>query len=223
MSVSRGSTKNTNLDNSNILSKINRKSRFNFLSCFSYQGLCFLIFLIFIALIIYLLICLTKTGLVNVPILSKIVYHEPVPIEVVSPASGFSWENKVDLKNLAEGEVTYTLTQEELTALVDDNEKFTRAQMAIADLNAELFAETKILSRDAFISVKFIPKVKSNQLDFKIVSAQIGDLKLPLLIANFTKTLFLESFKQQLSVLNKIKITKVDLKKGELVLTARPL
>ncbi|EKD56309.1 MAG: hypothetical protein ACD_58C00235G0001 [uncultured bacterium] len=223
MSVSRGGSIGNKSDGNQIIKKIYGPKGFNFLSCFSYQGFCFLIFLIIIGLVIYLLICFTKTGLVNIPILTKIFYHEPAPNEVVTPASGFTIENRINLKNIALGEITYILTQEELTTLVNTSDKLTRGQIAILDLNAELFAETKIINRPAFIVIKFVPTAKNDQLDFKIISAQIGDQQIPLFIANLSKSILLGSIKQQLKVLNDIKITNIDIKKGQLLLTTRPL
>lgn len=223
MSVSQGSANRaSNSASSDILKKIGVRPRFNFLGCFSYRGFCFLVFLLFFVFLVYIIICLSKTGLMSIPIFTGLFYHEPQPIEIVSSAQGFSLNNKIDSFNLTTGEANFTLTQEELTALVNESDSFTRAQIAVGELNSELFAQTKIFSHSAYITIKFIPKVKNDKLDFKIVSAKIGDLNLPLFLANFTKSIIVQFYTDQFKVLGNIKITHIQTKKGELILTTQP-
>lgn len=221
MSLSRGSSQTTGQEK--ILSKIGPNKRWSILACFSYQGFCLLIFLLFLALIFAIIVAVTKTGLVEIPLFTTLFYHQPQPVEVVNAAASFSLENKIDLDNLTNSEVSLVFSQEELTTLVGQSDKFSQAQLAVEELEMELFALTPILSRDGYLTVRFIPKVKNQGLDFKITAVKIGNLSVPVFLANFSKNILLQFYEDKLMVLNNLKISKVEIKKGQLILTTRPL
>lgn len=221
MSVSQGGSRKNN--NRDFFKNIDARPRFNILSCFSYQGFCFLIFILFIILVLCIFISVAKTGLVQIPIISSIFYHEPQPSEIINSASDFALKDRFNIQSNGDQSVGIILTQEELTTLVANYEKFDQAQIAINDLNLELFALTKFSeNKKAYLTANFIPIVKNQKLDFKITSFKIGNLKVPVLIANFSKSLLMGFWQDQLAIINNLKITKVDLKKGQLILTTLP-
>lgn len=221
MSVSQGgSQKNNNRD---FFKNINSKPRLNIFSCFSYQGFCFFIFILFIILVFYITISVAKTGLVQIPIISSIFYHEPQPSEVVNSVNSFSLQDRFNLESISDQSVAIILTQEELTTLVANYEKFDQAQIAVGDLNLELFALAKFSNnKKAYLTINFIPIIKNLKLDFKIISFKIGDSKIPVFLANFSKSIFMGFWQDQLAIINNLKISKVEIKKGQLILTTQP-
>lgn len=222
MSVSRGGTKSSP-SSDDILRNITKGTKPRFLSCFSYQGLCFFIIILFVALVFYLVINLAKTGLVSIPIISNVFYHEPQPIEVVSSQNSFKLDSVINLNDITKSEFNFNLTQEDLTSLVQSNDQFSSGQIAIGELTSELFVQKNIFDKNVYFTINFIPRVKNNKLDFQITKAKIGELSIPVILANFGKNIFMQSLNSQLSILNSAKISKVETKKGQMTIFTEPL
>lgn len=225
MSVSKGFRGNrADSDSLDNLGKFNSKPRFNWFALFSYQGFCFVVFLIFIAIVIYLTICFAKTGLVEIPFFTPLFYKTPEPISVVNPSSNFILKDKFDLSKVQNNQLDVTLFESELSSLVSNNDRFSKAQIVISDKEMELFAQGNLLmGKSGYITVKFIPIITNNQLDYRLINGKIGQLDLPVFLLNISKNVLLDLTNSQLSFLKDFKLTDAQIKKGELILTVRPL
>jgi len=166
-----------------------------------------LIGLIFVVIIIVLLSAyvLAKSGLKEVPFFTERFYQEPEPTYLVD--SSKITESDKDLlqtftdivkaeslkqQKLGDFNVNLKISDDQLTAIVRDkvkaqeslNEKIDYIQVAVLPENLELFSKNKEPSK-VIVVLKLKPVVKNGEIDLKVISFKVGDLKLPRFIGNF--------------------------------------
>jgi hypothetical protein len=191
---------------------------FNPLMIFSKQGFCFIIFVLFILMIAYGVIFFVRTGLFSVPILSNIFYKEPIPSEIVMPTTELNIIDK--FSNISTSGVDIVITQEELTYLINNTKKFDKSQISISDINMQLYCDYYINGKKIILTLNYLPIVRNNQLDYKILSFYIGSQKMPNFSAYLIKEFIIKSFTNNFIQNSGLTINRAELKKGEMVISA---
>jgi hypothetical protein len=136
-------------------------------------------------LIVWLLVQVARTGMWNIPIISKFAYHEPQPIHAVIPAN----ENFQDLTSrmvALVGQREADLKENELTMLVNQgaaNLHLGITEVAVAADNSQNNLEMSFRipqKRNALVRLRLKPKVSSDgNLIFQSQKTQIGEIVMP--------------------------------------------
>ncbi|MEK7139388.1 MAG: hypothetical protein AAB817_01685 [Patescibacteria group bacterium] len=139
---------------------------------------------IFIILGLLVLGVVARTGLVQIPVVSRVVYRQPAPSRIVAPTTTAA----LVPQRTADGRYQVTLTEGDLTATVQQtfatmNESnqlatFETGQVAINGDTIEIFAT---FSRPAGGSamMQLMPIVIDHQLQFQLEQLRLGALALP--------------------------------------------
>lgn len=138
-----------------------------------------------------------KTGIKEIPLLSKLFYQIPQPTKTIkiTPEDIVVFGRGLETK--AEGELTFlAISEKELTFMLKkiltegDNAYFSdNLQAVIADEQIEIFG---LLLKPVKINVtlKIKPEIKENHLNFKIKEVKLGNLSLPPTMAEGLKNIF---------------------------------
>lgn len=179
---------------------------------------------LFLALIFALIYGLAASGIYKIPLLSSLVYREPEPVKVVSLTKKSSLEDKFSsLLNIKEKQINLPINEEELTALINKDQRLKKSQIAITKEEMELYAISRIKnSQDLYFKVSFIPQVEKEKIDLLIKKMQIGSLVIPKILANLTKEIIWYYWQAQLTIISEMKVQKVLLDDGFLTITGQP-
>lgn len=178
-----------------VVREMKTKKRKKFFTC------CFFELLIIILILGGLVAAVAKTGVITIPVFSKLFYDKPAPQRIVSisPDETKSFEEKIaekleqlKFKTPAAGEnpeVALEFTEEELTGFIksveaDENSPFAGSQVSVSPEGVELFGELKDLNR-AFLTITLKPEVINNNFKISFQKIKLGNLSLPASLGNF--------------------------------------
>lgn len=160
---------------------------------------CLPIVILLLTSLIFITVCIAKTGIWNIPIASKFFYQVPKPSRTVSvnnPASIASAPLNL-APDSASGLSTLTITEQQLTFLLRQtltgkaNSFFAPSlQAAINPDNIEFFG-LMVKPVTANIIIKATPQVNNKVLTFNINEAVIGNLAVPINLAHWFMDRFL--------------------------------
>ncbi len=178
-----------------VIKEIKNKKRKKFFTC------CFFELLFTILILGGLAAAVAKTGVITIPVFSKLFYDKPAPQRIVSinPGETKSFEEKIaekigqlKFKTPAAGEnpeVALEFTEEELTGFIKsmeaaENSPFTDSQVSVSPEGIEIFGELKDLNR-AFLTIALKPEVINNNFKISFQKIKLGNLSLPASLGNF--------------------------------------
>ncbi len=188
------------------------KKKKGFFSC----GGCFLIFVILSAtIVVFLAGAVAKTGLIRVPVLTSWLYSEPEPsraVQYFDGEIGETLENKINsaiTKKATAQDIgqeinfTFSLTEEELTALLNKNIAPNEeplnpigGQVAVNPEEIELYLDINSFSEglDSAILIRFYPAIYNNQINITVSGLKIGTMPLPAFMGDALVGLFLKDY-----------------------------
>lgn len=180
-----------------VISEMKKKKHRKIFTC------CFLKLLVVILILGGLAAALAKTGVVDIPVFSKLFYKPPVPERVVSvnTSSEKSFEDILSQKleqQIKSGEksedgkkieVALEFTEEELTGFIKnietgENSPFTNSQVSVNSRGVEIFGQLKELNK-TFLTVVLKPEIVEGDLKISFNKIKIGTLPLPGAVGNF--------------------------------------
>jgi len=170
--------------------------------------------LLFVLVILgFLATGIAKTGLVDIPIFTKIFYHLPVPQKIVSilPSENpqIDFEKKLEeqtLKQIKQNNDADTLEfdiaigEKELTSLLKEKLVFDPkdSQISIVAKQVELFGKINS-SKKIYLTFGFLPKIDGNKIKIETTNLKIGTLPLPRFIGNIIVKIVLNN---QINIIN---------------------
>jgi hypothetical protein len=175
-----------------VISEMKNKKRRKFFTC------CFLKLLIVVLILGGITAVVAKTGLVDIPVFSKLFYKTPSPERIVSinPDEEKKFEDVLAQKleeqigSKAEGqqEVALEFNEEELTSFIKSlestsNHPFTNAQVSVTPKAIEIFGQFKDLNQ-TFLTVALKPEITDGNLKITFEKIKIGNLSLPAVLGN---------------------------------------
>ncbi|OGL73822.1 hypothetical protein A3C96_03750 [Candidatus Uhrbacteria bacterium RIFCSPHIGHO2_02_FULL_60_10] len=156
-----------------------------------------------------------KTGLFDVPFLTKRLYKPTAPTRVVAPLvgttaeqilAGLSAKAKIDP---ATGKITLPITESELTTilsagLLEEGQAglpFTinSIQTAIKPDGVEVFSEIKLQERASTLALKIIPQVVGGEIKVSLADIRIGALAVPNSFVDAIVPTLMKSFNESLN------------------------
>ncbi|MBU1146598.1 hypothetical protein KKD80_03575 [Patescibacteria group bacterium] len=213
-----------------VISEIKEKKRKKLFTC------CLLELLFVILVLGGIVTAIAKTGLIDIPVFSKLFYEAPTPDREVSTTPG---EEKKFEDILAEkikqqikvGEksdtgqlnIALNFTEEELTgflkaAEINEDYPFSNSQISISSDGVEIFGQLKEFNQ-TFLTATLKPEVVGEELKISFTKISIGNLSLPPAIGNFFINKFL---KDQLDSIKELiskngKLENIELSPGKLI------
>jgi len=217
-----------------VLKEMQRKKRGKILTC------CILVLLLTIFFSSLIAAAIAKTGLVDVPIFSKILSKTPAPrrIVTVTPGETENFETAVTQKLKSQVEprikpngtgqkipVRLEFTEKELTLFLKDieaqqEEPFMKnAQITVAEDAIEIFGEMQ-QPKKIFLTLGLRPELKNGDLTVALTKIKLGTLSLPVSLSNFWVNKFLnDKLKTVGETISKVgKIENISLEDGKIVL-----
>jgi hypothetical protein len=203
-------------------------------------GGCALAFLLAIVLAcVVALMAVAKIGAVDVPFLTKAVYHPDEPVRDVEPLAGYSQEDVLRSVaarasvNPVSRTVTATISEQELTTIVakgmaeaeaDGAPKLKDAQFAITEGGIEFSARTASSGDGVPVLVDAVPVVADGALSLEVKRLAIGDFDIPGPVISFVASTIgkhaVQSLQRAIAELGTV--TAVDLQEGRMSVTLRP-
>ncbi len=189
-----------------VVGKIKKKKRKKFFTC------CLLELLFLILILGLVTTAIAKTGLVDVPVFSKIFYKLPVPQRVVTVTPEEIKNFSADVTKKLEQEVASQIkpgvtgqkveislefTEKELTALLQNlttngDSPFKNSQISVTPEGLEIFGEINE-PKKTYLTVNLKPEIRDGDLKIKIKKIKIGTLPLPAIFGNFLVEKFLNA------------------------------
>lgn len=216
-----------------VVSNVKRRKRKKFLTC------CLLIVLAVIFVLVSAAVALAKTGLVDVPVFSKIFYKTPAPQRVVTVTpeeiANFNLNATKKLENevkprISPGvtgqkiEVSLEFTEKELTAFLRSLETngespLLNSQISITPESLEIFGEIN-KSTKTYITIGLKPEIQDGNLKITIQKIRIGTLPIPAVFGNFLVEKFLsEQLRKTEEAISKVgELKSVVLGEGKITL-----
>jgi hypothetical protein len=174
---------------------LKRKQSKRLLSC----GSCAIAFLVVIiisgGISAYLL---AKSGIMQIPYASGILYQEPKPAYFVQIVSDEPQKDLLtilkdnltgslgSINNALNSNVDLQLSDRQITNLISDqvrqnnslNNRIDYLQVAVLPQNLELFIRLR-KPQNTFLIFEIVPKAENNKVDLEVISFKIGNLKMP--------------------------------------------
>lgn len=189
-----------------VITEMKRKKRRKTLTC------CFLELLSVVLVLSLIATAVAKTGLVKVPLFSKIFYKTSAPQKVVTVTSeeikNFETDITEKLKSQVKSqikpgapsqkvEVNFEFTEKELTSFLKNLEAqktspLGNAQVSVTKEAIEIFGEMEEPSKTS-LTVAFKPEIKDDKLIIVLKKIKLGALPLPSSLGNFLVDKFLSS------------------------------
>jgi hypothetical protein len=193
-------------------------------------------FLIIAIPTVFVVSVVAKTGLVDVPVFSALLFKPGAPSRVVLPLVGEKPDQVMQIiatrmsYDPATSYLTIPIREDELTMIVQDAIaqappdtlpfSMKDAQIAIDDNDVELFSHLSRGSQETTLVARFLPTVVSGQFTIDVDEMQIGSLTVPHWIASPLIALavkpFLSSLQTNLSAVGTLE--RVDVQQGTLQL-----
>jgi len=176
-----------------------------------------------------------KTGLYNIPIISKIFYEQPEPLRTVQidkPVSqimaDLGWQVAGELASSQSSVITISLAESELTALA--RESFASSSLLRSRINIDTLQLAATSEEIEFFSQLYWPKqthltvgfnlvVEAETIKLEMTRWHLGGLKMPLSLGNWLLNKFLSSRVDQMlsSVLQKIQVQEIKTAEGKII------
>jgi|GEM_PF-6504476 len=182
-------------------------------------------------LLVVIFVFVVLTGIWHIPVVSDIIYHEPQPIRLVEPGLYSKNLLKIQTEQQAEdatfSRIAIDITEEQLNALFQESVAssskypFSFSQLAIEPSYIEFYgrlaARTNVVLR-----AHVVPTVKDGDVHMTIDRAYVGRVAIPhaLIPAGIIDT-FTPSLVS--GILDVVTIQSVDMTKGHLLLTVKPI
>ena len=185
---------------------------------------CVFLFFLFFSFLIIVLAALAETGIVDIPLFSKVFYHPPQPSRLltISTKELENLENNLNLKivgdliylEISESQLTY-LVRQSFAKLPDPPLK--DIQLIITNGLIEFFAEsTRPFKTDVIFKVKPILK-EDAQFDLELIEIRLGNLLLPPFLVNKIFTGFIkvsvDNLNESFNKIGQLKDLKLEEKK----------
>lgn len=176
-----------------------------------------------------------KTGLWEIPVISKMFYEQPKPVRevavnksVVQIVADLGWRAAEEMLSSQSPKLVIPLTEEELTALA--RESFASSSLLRSRINVDTLqlavnpGEIEFFSqlfwpRQTHLTVGFVPLIEEGKIEVELTRWHLGSLKMPLSMGNWILNKFLTSrFDQMMSsILQKVKVEEISLSQGEII------
>lgn len=217
-----------------VVSDVKRRRRKKFLTC------CLLGLLVVIFILVSAAVGLAKTGLIDVPVFSKIFYKVPVPQKVVTATpeeitnfnEGATKKLEDEVKpRISPGvagqkiEVSLEFTEKELTAFLrglemNGESPISNSQISITPENLEIFGEINKPNK-TYLTIRLKPEIKNGNIKITIQKIKIGTLPIPAIFGNFLVDKFLSDqlLKAEEAISKVGKLENIDLDEGKITLT----
>jgi hypothetical protein len=189
------------------------------------KHLCLKIFgagcIFFILLIILLLAAI---GIIKIPIISSLVYHEPKPKQIITPTEekAQSLQNKLENPIITEEGFKIEITQEELTSYLvyyppKNKNEIENPQVVITPKEVELFGKIKE-PINTVVKVIFIPWIQNGKLKINIQKIYCGSVRAPSFLINKLQESLSEQLEKSLPR-EDFYITNIQLKDGKMIIS----
>lgn len=179
---------------------------------------------IFFVLIIILL--LNAIGIIKIPIISSLIYHEPKPEEVIIPTEEKvkSLQDKLENLPLDEENFKIEITQDELTSYLVYNQpknkiELESPQIAITSEEIKLFGQVQKKPLKIAFRVDFIPWIQNGQLKINIQKIYFGSIKIPSFLINRLQETITEELEKSLPEDEIFFITNIQLKDKKMIIS----
>jgi len=139
---------------------------------------------------------LAKTGLIHVPVLTKVFYKKGEPTRVIKPSGETSLEEVVlrqisALTRSAQSATSIKLTEDEVTAFIRgkikdigaSNFKIKDAQVVFMDKEIELYADI-LEPQETTIKLVIDPSVADGSISITVKRVELGNLRVPAVFFN---------------------------------------
>lgn len=178
---------------------------------------------VFFILLIVLL--LAATGIIKIPGISSLVYHEPKPNSTITPTKKAAESLKYKLENPTRDKNIFKLeiTQEELTSYLvyyppkDNKIKIENPQIVITPEVVELFGKIKKPVSTAF-KVAFIPWIQNGKFKINIQKIYCGSLGIPSFLISQLQEKISGELEKPLPKEENFYITNIQLKDGKMII-----
>lgn len=216
-----------------VISEMKKKKHKKIFTC------CFLKLLIVILILGGIATIVAKTGIVDIPVFSKLFYKTPTPERIVSAnidkeksfenilAQKLEQQIESGKKSETDGqkiEIALDFTEEELTGFLKnaeatENFPFSYSQISISPDGLEVFGQLKELNK-TFLTIILKPEVTEGNLKISFKEIKIGNLSLPPAIGNFLVDKFLKDQinSTQETISKNGKLENIELADGKIVL-----
>lgn len=154
-------------------------------------GCCVILLIIFTAVLLFILVQVAKTGIVNIPFISDYVYKVPQPTRSVDDEYA---KPNIEFNQTGTGTVMFEISEETLTYYIrqslQNNEYFApSAQAAISQNGIEFFGFMQKPARTS-ITIVVVPFIVNGTLAYDIRDVKIGNSTLPVfMISAIQKTI----------------------------------
>src|SRR3989338_2677508 len=183
------------------------------------KGCCLLFFLIFLFILIVAAAAVIKTGIWEIPVLTKIFYQIPKPPRIVQANDDFFQKPLNFELNQEENYLSFNLTEQDLTSILrrhltgENNLIFaSNLQAAISDNQIEIFG-LLLKPISANITIVFKPEIFDQKFDLNLIELKIGNLSLPPVIGEKLINYF---FGGMLNQVGDLKIANINLKERQI-------
>lgn len=190
-----------------------KKSHQSCCTCQSLAVLMFLILLIFGGAVFYLYRQITK---------EKIF---PANLPSAGSLAGFNQKLK-DLKPAADGQVSVSVSEEELTSLLAEG--FSAENVILKDIRFSINEQniliygTLIKPISAKVVMTALPRIQDGRVKFDIINTSAGQLSLPAILNRKVSQIVADSLSAKLGLIyQKAEIREVKLNRGKMILTGQ--
>lgn len=208
-----------------------------FKKLFSRFGCLILVILVLAGLLLVGAAVLAKTGLWEIPVVSKIFYQEPKPIRQVAVTktstqimTDLGWRAAKAALRSQSPVISLPLSEEEITVLARDS--FSQSSLLSSRLNVDTLqlaiepSEVEFFSqlywpKETHLTVGFKPVVEEGKIKLVLTRWRLGGLEMPMSLGNWLLTKILGNRFDQImtSVLDKINIQEISLDSKEIIFT----
>ena len=178
---------------------------------------CLVVLAIMIILPVY---GVTAAGMVRIPILTPLIYGDgPSPKREVEPAKASlkTVSRRLDAITKADKD-QLIITEEELTALLREDEQLKDLNLAIDPDEIEIFTYIDSGPTSTHMTIGFQPEIEDGKLDIKFKRFRLGKLTIPVWGLNYAAREAVEQEQQALQQMIE-GIEKIELSQGELTIT----
>lgn len=197
----------------------NRKRSRKFSCCLFYS-------IILLVLCVFILALVAKTGIFNIPFFSYLFYQKPAPTRTVTVSSLLEKDELIT--QVSNQEITFEINENQLTSLLNAPVKKSQdivideLQAAIFSNQIEIFAHLKT-PVDTYLTLEVLPQVTASLLNLEIIGIKVGNLPLPVGLANYMIDKLLapqmEQFNQAVKEIGTIK--SLELQDTKLIIKAQ--
>lgn len=199
--------------------------------CFSFRNCCLSLVALFLVVILFISFTIAASGLVQIPLLTKLLYKDPTPTRYVSHNLA-----KADVQKKVQDIIDYgekdnleiELSEQEMTALVQgsgfnqNSTKVENGQIVIEPGYLEYFGQipTTGNNQPAFL-VRFQPQFVAGKMKPKVIYFKIGRVIVPNFLINLMMGNLGSEFASYFSSPNDLNINAVTLGQGKMIIKSQ--